>query len=58
MIFEGGSHMMNYFIQICLVRSNTHITILGNQRLFHDFETTQGCGFQVESKANTKKYSM
>ena len=41
-----------------LYNSAREITIFGNGRFFHDFETILGCGFQIKDKANTKIYSM
>jgi hypothetical protein len=34
------------------------ITIFGNWRLLHDFETTEGHGFQIKNKENKNMYSM
>jgi hypothetical protein len=49
---------MNYLEDHAIVSPVNPITIFGNRRLFHDFETIWGCGFQIKGKEITKIYSI
>ena len=54
----SDSLMLTPIVSIWILFFEFQITIVGNRRRFHDFETILGRGFWIENKKNTKNYSM